>query len=89
MLCRGRVVVSDRLHASLLALLMGRPFVGLDNIYGKMGRVRELLFRPRPGLQANVTADMLDSHVVSSEEEVVARVVTILREQGRDFSLVR
>jgi len=34
-LSRGRVVISDRLHAHILCLLMGIPHVLLDNVYGK------------------------------------------------------
>lgn len=35
-LSRGRVVVTDRLHAHLLSLLLGIPHVVLDNSYGKL-----------------------------------------------------
>lgn len=35
LLARGRWVVTDRLHAHLIAVLMGRPTVLLDNAYGK------------------------------------------------------
>lgn len=35
-LARGHVVVTDRLHGHLLALLMGIPHVVLDNSYGKL-----------------------------------------------------
>ena len=37
LLSRGRVVVTDRLHAHILCTLMGRPHVVLDNSYGKLG----------------------------------------------------
>ncbi|MDH3017410.1 polysaccharide pyruvyl transferase family protein [Gordonia alkanivorans] len=33
---RGRAVLTDRLHASVLAALMGLPVVALDNNYGKI-----------------------------------------------------
>jgi len=36
MLGRGRVVVSDRLHAHILCVLLGIPHVVLDNSYGKV-----------------------------------------------------
>ena len=36
MLSRGSVVVTDRLHAHILCLLMGIPHVVLDNNYGKL-----------------------------------------------------
>ncbi|CAN5188172.1 polysaccharide pyruvyl transferase family protein [soil metagenome] len=34
-LARGRVIVTDRLHGHVLAMLLGIPHVLLDNIYGK------------------------------------------------------
>jgi len=36
LLGRGRVVVSDRLHAHILCLLLGLPHMVLDNSYGKV-----------------------------------------------------
>jgi exopolysaccharide biosynthesis predicted pyruvyltransferase EpsI len=36
LLSRGRTVVTDRLHAHILCLLMGIPHVLLDNSYGKL-----------------------------------------------------
>lgn len=38
-LARGRVVVTDRLHGHLLALLQGIPHVVMDNSYGKLRAV--------------------------------------------------
>jgi len=38
LLSRGRVVVTDRLHAHILSLLMGIPHVFMDNNYGKNRR---------------------------------------------------
>jgi pyruvyl transferase EpsO len=40
-LARGRVVVTDRLHGHLLALLQGIPHVVLDNSYGKLRSVHD------------------------------------------------
>jgi len=36
-LSRGRVVLTDRLHAHILCVLMGKPHIVLDNSYGKIG----------------------------------------------------
>jgi len=36
LLARGHVVVTDRLHGHILALLLGQPHVLLDNSYGKL-----------------------------------------------------
>jgi pyruvyl transferase EpsO len=41
LLSHGRVMVADRLHAHILALLMGIPHVLLDNSYGKLSRFHE------------------------------------------------
>lgn len=44
----GRVVVSDRLHASILATLLGLPYVYLDTVNKKITGYREAIFAPRP-----------------------------------------
>jgi len=38
LLSSGRLVITDRLHAHLLSLLLGIPHAALDNSYGKLGR---------------------------------------------------
>ncbi|BCJ91928.1 exopolysaccharide biosynthesis protein [Terrihabitans soli] len=40
-LSRGRIVVTDRLHAHIFSLLLGIPHVVVDNSYGKVGRFIE------------------------------------------------
>jgi pyruvyl transferase EpsO len=41
LLSSGRVVITDRLHAHILSLLLGIPHAVLDNSYGKLGRFLE------------------------------------------------
>jgi exopolysaccharide biosynthesis predicted pyruvyltransferase EpsI len=41
LLASGRVVITDRLHAHILCLLLGIPHVVLDNSYGKLRRFCE------------------------------------------------
>lgn len=41
LLCRGRVVVTDRLHGHILCCLLGIPHVLLDNSYGKVIALHE------------------------------------------------
>jgi pyruvyl transferase EpsO len=36
---RGRLIVTDRLHASVLAALMGKPVVAMDNANGKVSAI--------------------------------------------------
>ena len=37
LLSKGRVVITDRLHAHVLCVLLNKPHVVIDNIYGKIG----------------------------------------------------
>lgn len=37
MLSRGRIVVTDRLHAHIICMMLGIPHVVIDNSYGKLG----------------------------------------------------
>ena len=40
----GKVVITDRLHTSILAFLLHKPHVYLDQSYGKITRTREVAF---------------------------------------------
>ena len=51
LLSRARVVVTNRLHAHVLSLLMGIPHVVLDNSYGKIRRFYDAWIRPSPLVQ--------------------------------------
>lgn len=45
-LCRGKVLVTDRLHGVILAMLMGVPHVFLDNSYKKISSYRSANLGP-------------------------------------------
>ncbi|MDR7279049.1 polysaccharide pyruvyl transferase family protein [Catenuloplanes atrovinosus] len=49
-LSRGRVVVTDRLHAAVLAALMGIPVIALDNCSGKISAAYDAYLHALPGL---------------------------------------
>jgi exopolysaccharide biosynthesis predicted pyruvyltransferase EpsI len=51
MLGSGRVVVTDRLHAHLLCLLLDQPHVVVDTGYGKLTRFIETWTADAPGLR--------------------------------------
>lgn len=42
LLSSGRIVITDRLHAHILSLLLSVPHAVLDNSYGKLGRFLDL-----------------------------------------------
>jgi exopolysaccharide biosynthesis predicted pyruvyltransferase EpsI len=56
-LSQGDVVVTDRLHGHILALLLGIPHVLLDNSYGKLASHLETWMRDVPGIRVASTWD--------------------------------
>jgi pyruvyl transferase EpsO len=51
MLSQGRLVVTDRLHAHILCLMMGIPHVLVDNNYGKVRSFVDTWTRGAPGMR--------------------------------------
>lgn len=43
---QAKVILTDRLHASILAVLMGKPHVILDEKYKKISNTRKTAFEP-------------------------------------------
>ncbi|MEO6350889.1 MAG: polysaccharide pyruvyl transferase family protein [Candidatus Limnocylindrales bacterium] len=54
-LARGRTVVSDRLHAVLLAYLMGIPAIAVDNRTGKVSGFMDTWLSDDPGIEMAAT----------------------------------
>ncbi|MBK5265680.1 MAG: polysaccharide pyruvyl transferase family protein [Alphaproteobacteria bacterium] len=67
MLSQGRVVVTDRLHAHILSLLLDIPHVALDNNYGKLS-----------GFARQWTADYRGFHQAQTREEAFQIARTLL-----------
>ena len=62
LLAQGRVVVTDRLHAHILCLLLDIPHVVLDNSYGKLRRVSGTWTAAAPRVRwAESSADTWDA----------------------------
>lgn len=72
LLARGRVVVTDRLHAHILALLMGIPSVVLDSTYGKVHAVAR-----------QWTATSGSTHLAGSADEAIAVARSLVAESDR------
>jgi len=71
---RGRIVITDRLHASIMATLIGRPLIYLDNIYGKTTNVRfaTSLFFP------SCSDENLEAYRATTTEEAINLVIKLL-----------
>ena len=57
LLSSGRVVITDRLHAHLLCLLLGIPHGVLDNSYGKLARFLDAWTAGAPSAHRFLSAD--------------------------------
>ncbi len=57
LLSSGKVVVTDRLHAHLLSLLLAIPHAALDNSYGKLGRFLDAWTGGAEGVHRAATAE--------------------------------
>jgi exopolysaccharide biosynthesis predicted pyruvyltransferase EpsI len=62
-LLHGRVVVTDRLHAAILATLLGRPVVARDNANGKLSAVFADYLGRFPNARYAHDADEASAHV--------------------------
>jgi len=72
LLSRGRVVVTDRLHAHILCTLLGVPHVVLDNHYGKV-----------QNFIAAWTSGIPHVRRAATPEQAVATAVALLESAGR------
>jgi pyruvyl transferase EpsO len=50
LLRKGHVVITDRLHGMILALLLRKPIIALDNDYGKLSRFYNTFLKRVPGI---------------------------------------
>ena len=73
-LSKGKIVLSDRMHAIILGMLMGKPVVALDNIYDKFGRVYDTFL-------SNYTNSELKLERVSSFEEAERAIANFISEK--------
>lgn len=75
LLSRGRVVITDRLHASIMATLIDRPVVYIDNSYKKLTRIRRGLEKVVPECSDVV----LNAHYAESLTQAVKIAGSMLR----------
>jgi exopolysaccharide biosynthesis predicted pyruvyltransferase EpsI len=72
-LSRGRVVVSDRLHAVLLAYLMGIPAIAVDTRTGKLSSFIDTWLRGEPGIA-----------IASTHEQALDRALLLAQQAHLD-----
>lgn len=58
-LARGRVIVTDRLHATVLAALMGKNVIALDNANGKISAITQDYLGTMPTVRYSASPEQL------------------------------
>lgn len=76
---QGKVVITDRLHASITSVLTGKRHIMLEQLTGKLGAVRSVAFGVAP---QHCTAENLHASTASSLQEALAEAVRTLSTVG-------
>jgi pyruvyl transferase EpsO len=79
LLSRGRVVVTDRLHASIMATLVDRPVVYIDNNYKKLTKVRSSLMERIP----ECTDHVLNAYFAPDLNEAIKIAVQLVQKLNK------
>ena len=80
MFAAGRVLITDRLHASILAFLLHKPHVYLNQFYGKISATREVAFSASEKCRNRI--DMKYDSAVNLEEAVIKAVQLLKDTEG-------
>ena len=74
MFASGKVVVTDRLHGSILAFLMNKPHVYIDQIYQKIRHTRDVAFNHSEACQRK---DLLKYDQAENLQDAVDKVIQL------------
>ena len=72
----GKVVITDRLHASVFAFLLHKPHVYVDQMYGKIRNTREVAFEVSEKCEDK---EMMKYDEAESLEEAVIKAAHMLK----------
>lgn len=74
----GRVIVTDRLHASILSLLMGKPHVMINDRYKKVELTRKAAF----GRITECSEENLNGFYAVNIEDGLQKALWLLKQDG-------
>lgn len=80
MLSRGRIVVTDRLHAHIICMMLEIPHVVIDNYYGKLGEFIDCWHEGDPLVRRVATVDAAQREALSLLSETTAGIDALRRE---------
>lgn len=76
MISQGKIIVTDRLHASIFALLIGRPHVIIDEKHKKIYNTREFAFENKSECEQKYTR----SYYSTNPDDALRKAVEMLHE---------
>ena len=80
MYAAGKVLITDRLHSSILAFLLHKPHIYIDQMYGKIGRTRAVALELSPHCQDR-------RKMRFAEAETFTEAVQIAKQMIVDYNL--
>jgi exopolysaccharide biosynthesis predicted pyruvyltransferase EpsI len=72
---QGKVIVTDRLHASIYAVLLGKPHVIVDDRYKKIFHTRENAFQNKP----ECGSEHIQSYYARNPRDAIKKAVEFLK----------
>jgi exopolysaccharide biosynthesis predicted pyruvyltransferase EpsI len=70
----GEVIITDRLHCSIISLLMGKPHVMLNEKYNKIQNTRETALKNKP----DCSSDKIMEYYANDIEEAIIKAINLL-----------
>jgi exopolysaccharide biosynthesis predicted pyruvyltransferase EpsI len=71
---QAKVIITDRLHASIFSLLIGRPHVMIDNEHNHISKTRDMAFKGKP----YCINENLRSYYAKNPEDAIRKAVEII-----------
>ena len=76
-LSQGRVIITDRLHASIMSVLMGKPHVIINEKFKKIYHTRESAFYGK----LECSPDYLRGRYANNVEEAIDIAISLLNDK--------
>ena len=78
MFSAGKILITDRLHSSILAFLLHKPHVYVDQMYGKIRKTTDIAFQ---SLEMCSNRQEMRYEETRSFEEAILQAGKMLRDQ--------
>ena len=80
MLSSGKVLITDRLHSSILAFLLHKPHVYLDQMYGKSTQTRKVALEASSNCENSTILKFDQAVTVTEAVQKAVKMIEVLKE---------